>query len=511
MSDSRTKNTKRNIVAGLIYKFIGIILPFITRTVLIRILGTEFTGLSSLFSSILQVLNIAELGFNSAIVYSLYEPMANDDKPKIIELVSLFRKIYNIVGTIILVGGMIIMPFLKTLINGTYPSSINIYILYILYLINSVLSYYLFAYKEVLLIADQRQDIASMIRTITSILRYILEIVALIITHNFYVYLSMDIIATVLTNILIEYSTSRRYSYFSVSKDRIPVPQELKKQVSGLLVDRLSDTCRNSFDSLIITAFIGLTATAIYGNYYYIYTALYSIMLIICNAMSASVGNSIVKETVEKNYDNFNNFTYLFAWLAGWTTITLFCLYQPFMRLWVGQTLLLSARDMCLFCLYFYAINMNNIRNQYISGTGIWWKLKIPCIVEAAVNLVLNIVLGKLMGITGVLTATILTIFLLNFLWRTSILFKEYFTQKRFLDYVIRYLYYFVITVIALSVTYFVCVQIKVEGIFQIVSRGIVCLFVPNIILFMGFRPLKQYENAKNLVFRVIKNKEGME
>lgn len=158
MVDSRTKNTVRNIGAGLINQVVSIILPFINRTIILWSLGVEFTGLSGLFSSILSVLGIAELGFNTAIVYSLYRPMSEHDENKICEIVSLFQKIYGIIGTIVLVLGMAIMPFLKYLIHGSYPNEINLYVVYFLYLLNSVISYYMFAYKECLLIADQRQD-----------------------------------------------------------------------------------------------------------------------------------------------------------------------------------------------------------------------------------------------------------------------------------------------------------------------------------------------------------------
>lgn len=150
MEKSRTKNTTRNIGAGLLNQIISIILPFINRTAILWTLGAEFTGLTGLFSSILNVLNMAELGFNTAIVYSLYKPMADRDHKKICEIVSMFKKIYSIVGTVILLGGLAVMPFLTSFIHGSYPDTINLYIVYFLYLINSAVSYYMFAYKECL-------------------------------------------------------------------------------------------------------------------------------------------------------------------------------------------------------------------------------------------------------------------------------------------------------------------------------------------------------------------------
>ena len=416
MEKSRTKNTTRNISTGLINQMISIILPFINRTAILWTLGAEFTGLAGLFSSILNVLNMAELGFNTAIVYSLYKPMADKNHKKICEIVSLFRKIYSIVGTVVLVGGLAIMPFLPNLIHGSYPDTINLYIVYLLYLVNSAISYYMFAYKECLLIADQRQDIANNIRAVVNIARYLVQLLVLVITKDFYAYLIVAIIGTIATNLLIHLSTRKRYPFYKRIKLRMRIPAEMKKQVSGLMINKICDTFRNSFDSLVISGFIGLTATAIYGNYYYIYSALYGVMLVICNAMGASVGNSIIKNSEKTNYKHMLTFSQIFAGIMGFVAVALACLYQPFMKLWAGEELLLPTFDMLLFCVYFYAINMNNIRNQYISGTGIWWKLKWSYIVEAIANLGLNFILGKFFGITGVIVATIVTIFLFNYL-----------------------------------------------------------------------------------------------
>jgi len=505
MEKSRTKNTTRNIGAGLLNQIISIILPFINRTAILWTLGAEFTGLAGLFSSILNVLNIAELGFNTAIVYSLYKPMADKDHKKICEIVSLFKKIYTIVGTVILIGGLAVMPFLAYFIHGSYPDTINLYIVYFLYLINSAISYYLFAYKECLLVADQRQDVAKNIRTVVNIVRYLVQLLVLVITKDFYVYLVVSIIGTVVTNILIHISTRKRYPFYKRIKTRLKIPKELKKQVSGLMINKICDTFRNSFDSLIISSFIGLTATAIYGNYYYIYSALYGVMLVICNAMSASVGNSIVKNSEEINYRHMLTFSQIFAGIMGFCTVVLACFYQPFMKLWAGEELLLPSFDMLLFCVYFYVINMNNIRNQYVSGTGMWWKLKWSYIVEALANLSLNFILGKLFGITGVIMATIITIFLFNYLQRNIVLFKNYFKKESMWRFYKQQFYYFLLSSVGLVVSFLICEYLPFGGIANIVVRVVICLTIPNLIYYFGIRQTKQFEDTRHFVLRMKK------
>ena len=504
MADSRTKNTVRNIGAGLINQVVSIILPFINRTIILWSLGVEFTGLSGLFSSILSVLGIAELGFNTAIVYSLYRPMSEHDENKICEIVSLFQKIYGIIGTIVLVLGMAIMPFLKYLIHGSYPNEINLYVVYFLYLLNSVISYYMFAYKECLLIADQRQDMAQNMRTIVNILRYVAQFVVLLKSRNFYYYLIVAIIGTVVTNLGIQCITVRKYPYFKQIKKKQHIPKELITQMKGLMINKICDTFRNSFDNLIISSFIGLTATAIYGNYYYIYSAVYGIMLTICNAMSASVGNSIVEKDEYQNYGDLLTFSALFAVILGVCTALLACLYQPFMRLWAGENLLLSTFNMFLFCAYFYVINMNNIRNQYISGTGIWWKLKISYIVEAVANLILNFILGKYFGITGVLLATIITIFVFNYLQRNTVLFKCYFKNSSYIKYLLEQFYYAIFAIVAVVISYSLCERTKMNDIWGLIIRGGIALVVSGIILCIGLFLSKRRYATINFIRQMI-------
>ena len=257
---------------------------------------------------------------------------------------------------------------------------------------------------------------------------------------------------------------SKRYPYLKSFKEKVKIPSEMRTQISGLLISRISDTCRKSFDGMIISMTLGLVATAIYGNYNNDQFALYGIMLAVCNAMSASIGNSIALRGEKENYENLLDFSMIFSWILGWSAITMACLYQPFMFLWVGKSMMLPIFDMLLFVLYFYVINMNNIRNQYITGTGIWWRLKTSYIVEAVSNLGLNIILGKMLGIKGVILASIITIILFNYLQRNHVLFKTYFKNESIGVFYRQQCAYFAIACIALALTYFLRIRTRQFG-----------------------------------------------
>lgn len=510
MSDSRTKNTSRNIMTGLIYKIIAIVLPFINRTVLLNCLGAEFTGLSSLFTSILEILNIANLGFNTSIVYCMYKPMAENNESELCYYLTIYKKIYSIVGVVFFVGGVCFMPILPYLIGGSYPEQINLYILYLLYLINSSIGYFLFAYKESLLLADQRKDITNSIRMLVDTVRYLTQFVILILTRNYYLYVILQICGTAISNLLIQKSTLKRYPNIRYIKNqKLRIPHDLKQQTGALLIERICDTFRNSFDNIIISAYLGLVVTSIYGNYYYIYSAVYSIMLIICGSMSASIGNSIARENTEKNYKDMRTFQFIYAFLNSTATICMVALYQPFMRIWVGNSLMLSDGNMLLFCLYFYLINMCNIRNQYINGTGMWWHLKLNYVLEALANLGLNLLLGKLMGVTGIILATIITIFFFNYVLRTHKLFKIYFNKGGETRFNIDQLQYFFITLLLAMLVYIAEKQLDFHGIIGLVLYGLLAVVLTSIFYIIAFYNTDRASNAIILFNRVVKKRRN--
>jgi len=315
---SRTKNAVRNIYSGLFNKVFTILFPFLIRTILIKKIGIEYAGLNSLFSSILQVLNLTELGFASAVVYSMYKPIAENDKETICALLNFYKRVYFIIGLVILAIGIMLMPFLPHLIKGNVPQDINIYLLYSIYLLNTSLSYLLFGYKNSLLNAHQRRDVISNILTITQGLMNICQIVILLTIKSYYLYVIMMPIFTILNNVLIGIITKRMFPEYSCrGKLDISIQKDIRKKVAGLMISKLAQTSRNSFDSIFISSFIGLSMTAVYSNYMLVFTSLTGIVNIITNSMQAGIGNFIQTESKENNYELLKKLALLYALMIG--------------------------------------------------------------------------------------------------------------------------------------------------------------------------------------------------
>lgn len=503
MKDSRSKNVVRNLRSGLFNKVVQIVFPFIIRSVIINILGVEYLGLDSLFISILQVLNLAELGFSSAVTYSMYKPIVDNDKKTICALLNLYKKIYRIIGVVILVVGLLILPFLRNLIDGDVPD-VNIYILYGLYLANTVFSYLLFAYKTALLNAHQRSDIVTNIQAGINIVQYLAQILALVLFKNYYLFVVIMCIGTIVNNILIAIVVKKKYpDYKSVGNISTAQKNDIRKRVFGLMVYKICGTTRNSLDSIFISSMVGLTAVAIYSNYYTIMFAIVGIMGTLISAATASVGNSLVTESEEKNYRDMQKFDFLYMWVSGWLTVCLVCLYQPFMKLWMGEENMFSFGIVVLFCIYFYVLKMGDIRALYSDAKGLWYENRFRTIAESVLNIILNWVLGYFFGVPGIILATLISLFVIGFGYGSQILFKHYFVHEKVSKYFLRHATYALVTLLVGTVTYFVCSLVNIDGAWGLIVKVLVCVVLPNIIYLVIYKNTKIFKEVAKFVKRL--------
>lgn len=489
---------KNNVLSGLLKLFITIILPFLIRTTMIYTLGKEYLGLNSLFTSILSVLNLAELGFSNAIIFCMYEPVAEKNTDKICALLEFYRKIYFIIGLVIFVMGILILPFIKYIIKGTWPNDINIYLLFLIYLCNVCISYWFFAYKSALLNVLKRIDIVNIVQILIYTLQYLIQIFILIVWKNYYAYIVITPICTLIINIQISKQSEK---LFPIYKCKGCIDECDKRKiiysVKNILLYRISEITRNSLDTIVISAFIGLGMVAIYNNYYYIFTAIYGILVTINQGMQAVVGNNLVEKNVCRNYEDMKQYHFNIMWIVSWFTVCLICLYQPFMRIWVGSEMMLSMFNVVLLGLYFYILNMNNIRNLYYDGKGLWGEGRWTYICEILGNLFLNIVLGKVFGVTGIIVATIITILVFSGICRTNILFKYYFrcSVKEFWIFNFKNIG---ITIVALTITYLICNHLIIENlVIDLMLKLIVCIIIPNFILWCFYRKNKMFLDFK--------------
>ena len=496
----RKKNAKRNIVFGIILKTYNMLLPFVMRTAMIYLLGVEYLGLNSLFASILQVLNLAELGVGSAMVFSMYKPIATDDNKTICALLRLYRLYYRIIGAVVLGAGLIILPFVPKLIHGSVPGDVNVYVLYLLNLLATVFSYWLFAYRNSLLDAYQRTDIVSKIALITSTIQYVLQFTVLALFHNYYYYVILIIITQILNNIITATISKKMYPQYDpvgkLSKEEI---SDINKRVKDVFTSKLGGTILNSADTIVISAFLGLTSLAVYQNYYFIMSAVMAVFSIFFNSIVAGVGNSLVIDNKEKNYHDYKKFSIIIFDLMAVCTAEMLALYQPFMKIWVGEKLMLSNTMVVLFCVYFIFVEYVMLASVYKDAAGIWHEDRFRPLISGIANLGMNLAMVHAWGLYGIIISTILSAGLISAPWITHNVFTLIFKDK-FRDYVPMLLKHILLIVILAGSSYILSGFIPATNLLLLVIRAIIVLALSLILIWLAERKIPEYREIIKLV-----------
>ena len=504
----RVGNTKRNIIVGELDRFLGIILPFIVRTMMIHVLGAEYLGLTSLFYSIVQMLNLAEMGFGSAIIYSMYKPIADNDSKAINALLKFYAVVYRVVGIVITVIGLLVIPFLPILTKKEVPADISVYVVYAIFLVNSFLNCVLFPNRRALISAFQREDINSNMHIIVQILMYGLQIIGIILTKNYYLYVLTIPVLTVTYALLCKWQFDKHFGIYKEEGELDDdIRADIKKQVVGLTVRRLATYSRNAFDSMFVSAYLGLKMNGIYGNYYYVMDSVIMIMAVIRTAMAGGVGNSIALESEEKNVQDMHRINFLFMLMAGWCTACLLCLYQPFMEIWVGKKMQLPFYMAVAFAAYFYILKMGDIRSLYAESVGIWWNTRYISIAEAAANIVLNWVFIKNFGVLGIVLATMISYFIFNFIGGAIILYRCYFKNNSLSEYFLKHVRYIIITACICTITYLITVPVTLCGIPGFLIKAVISAAVPVILYLIVYCRTEEFKNAMPLIRGLMRQK----
>lgn len=506
MKLERSKNAARNVIFGSITKIYNILVPFLMRTALIYCLGMEYVGLNSLFTSILSVLNLAELGVGSALVFSMYKPLAEDDTEKICALMRLYKIYYRIIGLVILVVGAAFTPFLPYMVKGDLPPGMNLYVLYYINLLTTVISYWLFAYKNCLLNVHQRNDITDKIGYILNTLKTIIELAILFFVKDYYVYIIVALIFGVVNNVVTAVIVDKLYpQYKAIGKLPKEETQAINRRVRDLFTAKIGGIIGSSADTVVISAFLGLSQLAIYQNYFYILNSVLGFVTLITASSRSGIGNSIVTESCGKNYNDLKKLTFMFAWIGIFCTCCLACLYQPFIELWVGKDNMLSFGMVITFCIYFFVYEMHSLLCVYKDASGIWHSDRFRPLITSLSNLVMNLIMVQYWGLYGVLISTVLSIVVIGMPWIILNLFKTVFKRNP-KEYIIRQFLYFLLAVVLTAICIFVTNYVNFKSlILTIILRLLICVIIPNAVLYILFRKSDEFIQLKGYIKRLLK------
>lgn len=477
MPESRRYYALKNIRYGLINKILTLVLAFISRTVFIWGLGTSILGINAVLTDVLKMLSMVDLGFGIAMVYSFYEPIANHDYAKISGLITFYRKVYIILAVAVGIIGVALVPILPYIIklDSAIP---NIEIYYLLALLNVVFSY-IYVYKTSILIADQKNYIVTKVSFITSIVRAIIQIFCILIFKSYFGYLVIGAGVTLANNLITSNIAEKRYPYI---KNRVVLSTFEKKGIYRNLISvflyKLSNVLLNATDNVLISIIVGTLAVGYYSNYFLIQSNIIAFYALLFTSITASVGNLIVKEKPEKRYEIFSIQQTMGFIFAGIIVPCYVVMINEFITIWLGRKFIFDIVTVMAIGLNTYLSCILQPLWTFREATGLYQKTKWIMILCAILNIVLSILLGKIVGLVGIIFASAISR-LSTYIWyEPKLLFKEYFDQnvsKYYMQLLVNFIIVMLITTICFVFSQSYPVSGLLKWMFKTVSVFIIC------------------------------------
>lgn len=501
---SRINYSIKNIFAAGLGEVLYVLSSFVVRSIFIHTLGNEFLGVNGLFSNILSIISLAELGIGTAIAYSLYKPIAENNTSEILSIMNLFKKIYFLIGFVVLGLGILLLPLLHFL--SAEPIVIpNLQFVYILYVFNSFITYF-YSYKATLLFAYQRKYVVSFWHNIFTLLRTILQMIVLILFESYEIFLGIQIITTFLENYIISRKVNKEYPFLVKAKTNPLNPStanEIKMNTRAMIYHRLGGVIVNSTDNLIISKFLGVVEVGFYSNYLLITNAVTGFINIVYSSITASIGNYNVLQEEDDKAELFFVINYGGFWISGFASICLLCLLNPFIELWLGKEYLLDRRIVLIIVINFYLMNMRKGVLTFRDAMGLYWKDRYKALAEAIINLIASIILVKFLGLIGVLIGTTIST-LTTCVWFEPYILFRYGLHQGGKRYAVTYIQYSGITILVGLISYYLSGFVELTNFVGLLLRGIICFLIINVLFFIFTNHSKEFKKLSLLINNTI-------
>ncbi len=503
---TRTENSTKNMYTGLINQLLTLVFRFITRTVLIKYLGTEFLGINGLFSNILTMLSLADLGIGSALVYALYKPIAENDYERQTIIINYMQKTYRIIALVMIGIGLLLSPFLTYIIKEKVIV-VNIYIVFFMYLFQTVSTYLFFPSRIEFLGANQKRYIYNNINTIAIIFSNIFQVIVLVVFRNFYLYLLTIIIFNVLQEFIIARKTEKMYPFIKTKPNKSLTKDEKKgifKDCGALMIYRTNYVVLTATDNIVISKYLGLIQVGLYSNYLLITNSFTNLLNIFFNSITASIGNLHVFNEKEKEYFIFKITNFITVTLFGISCVGIYTLINEFITLWIGKEYLLSKSFVIILTINLYIEGLRKLLATYRTSYGLFRQAKIIPIIGAISNIIISIILVQKIGIFGVLLGTLISN-LISFMWYDPLLIYKKVFNKSVINYYLSNIGYICLFVLISIICDSICKMITINGFLGFIIHGIICVMISTILIIIIFYNTKYFKYLKELVLKIFK------
>ena len=506
----RTRYSIINMLFNIGGQFLTMLLSFINRMVFIRCLSAEYLGVNGLFTDVLSILNFAELGIGTAMVFSMYEPAARDDEQKLARLMNLYKWMYRAVAVSVLLFGLVLLPFLPYLIKGGEGIE-HITLIYMIYVLGSASSY-LLSYKNSIYQAYQKGYICAGWSMACECIKTVSQITVLLLTRNFILYLAVQQAIQFLPNIMVSRMVDKEFPYLKECHE-LPEREErngILKNIGAMSMHKLSTIIVRNTDSLLMSSFIGLATVGLYSNYRLVINALNNLMGKFAVAFSGSIGNFAVMENSDRLYKIYKEMDFMFFVMSAYLTGGLMMLFNPFITLLFGGRYCFPMTTVMVIVAEFYITRMRQTNLLFREAMGLFWNDRYKAGAESIINLVASLVLVRQYGVTGIIWGTIIST-LCTCAWVEPYIFLKYGVQdawkKKLRDYFAEYLKRTLLTaaVSAAAVLWVQRFPVGNFGIFILDGLLYTAVFAGVIVLF--YRGSEEYDTLRQRGLKILKRR----
>lgn len=507
---SREANSIRNFIVGVLNQVLILFLNLLAKSIFIKSLGPVFMGLNGLFTNIFLLLSFAEFGIGSVMVYSLYGPISRDDKGEVTTIYKLFKKIYIVLSITIGIIGIAIIPLLPLIVNVEKPIA-NLTFFYCLYLTGVVISN-IYMYKAHIILADQKTYILSLYGLVFESAALIFQIIFLIRTKNYGVYLLIFITKNLLYGLATSYKVHSLYPFLRKTGDSGQLDEAEKKTIYKKIVDvfsyKFARVFINGTDNILISILVGTIWVGYYSNYDLVIMGVLGLVTTFYSGISASVGNLVAKEDLEHQYNIFELIQILNMWITGFTITCLYILFQDFIGLWLGGAYIIDFKIVILILINYYLVCNRKSITIFREAAGMFNKIKNAVFLGALLNIILSLVLGYLIGIYGILLGTTISAVSTYYWYEAKILMRDKFSKsmKPLIKNQIENIIY---TIVSIALTSVAVYPIKSTSLASFILKAIICLVVPNIFYILILKRKERFKVIIELMLRNYNNIRG--
>lgn len=504
----RKKKSLYNIIASLLSYLTAMLFNFITQALIVKVLGIEYSGVNGLFTNIITMLSVAELGLGTTIIYKLYEPVANNDVESIKSWMNFYKICYRIVAIVVLFLGLAIIPLVPVIVGETNIHE-NIILLYIISLMDTVLSY-IMTYKRSLLYADQKNYVINIIHIGYTAFMNITQIAILYTFKNYIFFLAIKLVYRLLENVIINLYVDKNYPYINDMAQKLPEKEknDVISRIKAMFLQKISFVVNKGIDSITISTIMGIATVGYYTNYNLIATTLASIVYQMMTGFMASIGNLMTEKNDEKNFSIFNKINIINVLLTTIAIVGFNCCIQSFINVWIGKEYLLSAGVVIAFDIWIYSDSIRRTMTMYKEAAGICREDQFMYLIMAFINLISSIVLCKIIGISGVILGTAISYLFLIFYSYPKYIFKPVFKKSKSVYYKITFrdiLYIVIATMLGGFLTYYVNFENKI---LNFIVCAIISIIVTIVTFSLYYSKNEHYKYLMNMLLSKIKQKK---